>query len=34
MPMIPVRDINLQNSEFLNIINEYKDFLLINQMYN
>jgi hypothetical protein len=28
MPMIPVRDINLQNRDFLNIINEYKDFLL------
>lgn len=28
MPMIPVRDINLQNPDFLAIINEYKDFLL------
>ena len=28
MPMIPVRDINLQNPAFLAIINEYKDFLL------
>ena len=28
MAMIPVRDINIQNSEFLDILNEYKDVLL------
>ena len=28
MPQIPVRDINIQNSEFLDILNEYKDVLL------
>jgi len=28
MAQIPVRDINIQNSEFLDILNEYKDILL------
>jgi hypothetical protein len=28
MAQIPVRDINIQNSEFLDILNEYKDVLL------
>jgi hypothetical protein len=28
MAMIPVRDINIQNTDFLNILNEYKDILL------
>jgi len=29
--MYPVRDINLQNSEFLSILNEYKDVLLYRE---
>jgi hypothetical protein len=28
MSIIPVRDINIQNTDFLNILNEYKDILL------
>lgn len=28
MPQIPVRDIDIKNSEFLDILNEYKDVLL------
>ena len=31
MAMIPVRDINIQNSEFLDILNEYKDVLLFRE---
>lgn len=31
MAMVPVRDIDIQNSEFLEILNEYKDVLLYRE---